>query len=105
MHNASVMQALDTGFTTQIIGLGIALAIGEAGATVIATGRSTRFGYRTEGRRETVEDTTEEITAGGGIAYPYICDHTDTKALQELASWLLRSNILEHLQLKRPINY
>lgn len=28
VHNVSVMQALDTGFTTQIIGLGIALAIG-----------------------------------------------------------------------------
>jgi uncharacterized membrane protein (DUF4010 family) len=28
VHNVSVMQVLDTGFTTQIIGLGIALAIG-----------------------------------------------------------------------------
>lgn len=72
------------------VGRGVALALGEAGATVIATGRSTRFGYRTEGRQETVEDTVEDIDAAGGSAYPYVCDHTDTKALQELATWLLR---------------
>lgn len=72
------------------VGRGIALALGEAGASVIVTGRSTRFGYRTEGRRETVEDTAEDITAAGGNAYPYVCDHTDTKALQDMASWLLR---------------
>ena len=72
------------------VGRGVALALGEAGATVIATGRSTRFGYRTEGRKETVEDTAEDINAAGGSAYPYVCDHTDTRALQDLASWLLR---------------
>lgn len=72
------------------VGRGVALAMGEAGATVIATGRSTRFGYRTEGRNETVEDTVEDINAAGGNAYPYICDHTDTRALQDLAAWLLR---------------
>ncbi len=72
------------------VGRGIALALGEAGATVISTGRSTRFGYRTEGRRETVEDTAEDIVAAGGNAYPYVCDHTNTKALQDMASWLLR---------------
>ncbi len=72
------------------VGRGVALALGEAGATVIATGRSTRFGYRTEGRLETIEDTVEDINAAGGDAYPYVCDHTDTKALQELSTWLLR---------------
>jgi len=72
------------------VGRGVALALGEAGATVIVTGRSTRFGYRTEGRSETVEDTAEDINAAGGNAYPYVCDHTDTRALQDLAAWLLR---------------
>lgn len=72
------------------VGRGVALALGEAGATIIATGRSTRFGYRTEGRKETVEDTAEDINAAGGNAYPYVCDHTDTRALQDLAAWLLR---------------
>ena len=72
------------------VGRGVALALGEAGATVIVTGRSTRFGYRTEGRNETVEDTAEDINAAGGNAYPYVCDHTDTRALQDLAAWLLR---------------
>lgn len=72
------------------VGRGIALALGEAGATVIVTGRSTRFGYRTEGRRETVEDTAEDINAAGGDAHPYVCDYSDARALQELATWLLR---------------
>jgi NAD(P)-dependent dehydrogenase (short-subunit alcohol dehydrogenase family) len=72
------------------VGRGIALALGEAGATVIVTGRSTRFGYRTEGRNETVEDTAEDINEAGGNAYPYVCDHTDTRALQDLSGWLLR---------------
>ncbi len=74
------------------VGRGIALALGEAGATVIATGRSTRFGYRTEGRSETIEDTVEDINSAGGDAHPYICDHTDTRALQDLATWLLRQH-------------
>ena len=66
------------------------MGLAEAGATVICSGRSTRFGYRTEGRHETVEDAAEAVKAAGGEGHPYICDHTDPKALYDFASWVLR---------------
>jgi NAD(P)-dependent dehydrogenase (short-subunit alcohol dehydrogenase family) len=67
-------------------GRGIALALGEAGATVYVTGRSTRAGARTEGLPGTVEDTAEEVTARGGRGVAVCCDHTidaDVRALFE----------------------
>jgi NAD(P)-dependent dehydrogenase (short-subunit alcohol dehydrogenase family) len=72
------------------VGRGLALGLAEQGATVICSGRSTRFGGRTEGRRETVEDTAEAVQAAGGQGHPYACDHTDAKALHEFAAWVLR---------------
>jgi NAD(P)-dependent dehydrogenase (short-subunit alcohol dehydrogenase family) len=72
------------------VGRGIAQALGEAGATVICSARSTRFGYRTEGRPETVEDTAELVTEAGGRGQPYVCDHTDARALHDFAAWTLR---------------
>ncbi|MCP8939042.1 SDR family NAD(P)-dependent oxidoreductase [Alsobacter sp. SYSU M60028] len=72
------------------VGRGVAVGLGEAGATVICSGRSTRFGHRTEGRRETVEDAAEAVEQAGGKGYPYVCDHTDPKALYDFAAWVLR---------------
>jgi NAD(P)-dependent dehydrogenase (short-subunit alcohol dehydrogenase family) len=72
------------------LGRGIALGLAEAGATVICSARSSRFGGRTEGRRETVEDTAEAVQAAGGQGHPYVCDHTDTRALHDFAAWVLR---------------
>lgn len=72
------------------VGRGLALGLAEHGATVICSGRSTRFGGRTEGRRETVEDAAEAVQAAGGQGHPYACDHTDAKALHEFAAWVLR---------------
>jgi NAD(P)-dependent dehydrogenase (short-subunit alcohol dehydrogenase family) len=72
------------------VGRGIALGLGEAGATVICAARSTRFGPRTEGRQETVEDTAEAVEAVGGQGWPYVCDLTDTRALHDFAAWTLR---------------
>lgn len=72
------------------VGRGLALGLAEEGATVICSGRSTRFGGRTEGRRETVEDAAEAVQAAGGQGHPYACDHTDAKALHEFAAWVLR---------------
>lgn len=72
------------------VGRGIALGLGEAGATVICSGRSTRFGHRTEGRRETVEAAAEAVEAAGGRGYPYVCDHTDTKALYAFSAYVMR---------------
>lgn len=72
------------------VGRGIALGLGEAGATVICAARSTRFGRRTEGRQETVEDTAEAVQAAGGQGFPYVCDLTDARALHDFAAWTLR---------------
>lgn len=57
-------------------GRGIALALGEAGATVYVTGRSTRGADTTEGLPGTIEDTAEAVTARGGRGVAVRCDHT-----------------------------
>ena len=45
------------------LGRGIARALGQAGATVICTGRSSEAGPRTDQRPETFEDTAREVEA------------------------------------------
>lgn len=68
------------------VGRGIALALGESGATVYVTGRSTRDGERTEGLPGTVEDTADEVTRRGGKGIAMHCDHrlpADNQALAE----------------------
>jgi NAD(P)-dependent dehydrogenase (short-subunit alcohol dehydrogenase family) len=60
---------------TRGAGRGIAVALGEAGATVWCTGRSTR-GRRSEyDRPETVEETAELVTAAGGRGVAAVVDH------------------------------
>src|SRR5262245_30028970 len=51
-------------------GRAIALALGEAGATVYVTGRSVRGGTTTENLPETIDDTADEVTARGGVGIP-----------------------------------
>ncbi|HEX7278717.1 MAG TPA: SDR family NAD(P)-dependent oxidoreductase [Solirubrobacterales bacterium] len=65
--------ALVTG-ATRGVGRGIALALGDAGATVYVTGRSSRGGERTEGLPGTVEDTAEEVGERGGTGIGVRCD-------------------------------
>ena len=56
-------------------GRGVALVLGEEGATVYVTGRSIR-GSTTQDRPETIEDTAEAVTAQGGTGIAVRCDHT-----------------------------
>ena len=65
------------------IGRGIALVVGEAGATVYVTDRESRDRRFSE-LPGTVEDTAEQLTArsGQGIAVPL--DHTDDAAVAAL---------------------
>ncbi|PZO00260.1 MAG: short-chain dehydrogenase [Hyphomicrobiales bacterium] len=72
------------------LGRGIAKALGEAGATVIVTGRSSEAGPRTDQRQETFEDTAREVEAAGGRGHPYRCDHTNEREVDQLVSWCLR---------------
>ena len=61
---------------TRGAGRGIACALGEAGATVYCSGRSTRSHSATPGRPETIEETAEMVTARGGTGIPARADHT-----------------------------
>lgn len=72
------------------LGRGIARALGQAGATVICTGRSSEAGPRTDQRPETFEDTAREVEAAGGKGQPYRCDHTNEREVDQLVSWALR---------------
>jgi NAD(P)-dependent dehydrogenase (short-subunit alcohol dehydrogenase family) len=72
------------------VGRGIARALGEAGATVIVTGRSSEAGPRTDGRAETLEDTAREVNIAGGRGHPYRCDHSSEREVDTLVSWALR---------------
>ena len=66
-------------------GRGIALVLGEEGATVYATGRSIRGGStRPDLPGTTIEDTAEQVTARGGIGIPVQCDHTQDKQVEAL---------------------
>jgi NAD(P)-dependent dehydrogenase (short-subunit alcohol dehydrogenase family) len=60
---------------TRGAGRGVAVALGAQGATVYATGRSTR-GRRSEvDRPETIEETAELVTAAGGTGIAVVVDH------------------------------
>lgn len=72
------------------LGRGISKALGEAGATVIVTGRSSEAGPRTDHRPETFEDTAREVEAAGGKGHPYRCDHTHEREVDQLVAWALR---------------
>jgi NAD(P)-dependent dehydrogenase (short-subunit alcohol dehydrogenase family) len=58
-------------------GKGIALVLGEQGATVYVTGRSVRGQPTTLGRPGTIDDTADEVTARGGTGIAIRCDHAD----------------------------
>lgn len=61
---------------TRGAGRGIALALGEAGATVYCTGRSVRGKPATGDRPETIEETAEMVTERGGTGIAVRTDHT-----------------------------
>jgi NAD(P)-dependent dehydrogenase (short-subunit alcohol dehydrogenase family) len=69
---------------TRGAGRGIACMLGEAGATVYCTGRSTREHSATPGRPETIDETAEMVTARGGSGIPIQVDHTIEEAVATL---------------------
>jgi NAD(P)-dependent dehydrogenase (short-subunit alcohol dehydrogenase family) len=69
---------------TRGAGRGIARALGEAGATVYCTGRSSRAGRVDSRRPETIEETAELVTAAGGIGVAVRVDHTEEAAVERL---------------------
>jgi NAD(P)-dependent dehydrogenase (short-subunit alcohol dehydrogenase family) len=60
---------------TRAAGRGIAVALGEAGATVYCTGRSSAAGRSEMDRPETIEETAELVDRAGGRGIAVRVDH------------------------------
>jgi NAD(P)-dependent dehydrogenase (short-subunit alcohol dehydrogenase family) len=72
---------------TRGAGRGIATALGEAGATVICTGRSSVSGNALSDydRPETIEETAEQVGDLGGVGIAVQVDHLDIEQVRALA--------------------
>jgi NAD(P)-dependent dehydrogenase (short-subunit alcohol dehydrogenase family) len=71
---------------TRGAGRGIAVALGEAGATVYSTGRSTRAPRAEYDRPETIEETAELVCAAGGTGIAVKVDHLERAQVAALAA-------------------
>lgn len=78
---------------TRGAGRAIAVTLGEAGATVYCTGRSTQANrsarasdkpFELQGRPETIEETAEMVNARGGVGVAVQVDHTVEGEVREL---------------------
>ena len=69
---------------TRGAGRGTAVALGEAGATVYCTGRSTREHRLEYDRPETIEDTAELVDAAGGQGIAVTVDHLEPAQVEAL---------------------
>ena len=72
---------------TRSAGRGIAAALGEAGATVYCSGRSSRSRALQSDydRPETIEETAELVTSLGGKGIPVLADHLDADQVRRLS--------------------
>ncbi|MGA7402578.1 MAG: SDR family oxidoreductase [Candidatus Sulfotelmatobacter sp.] len=80
---------------TRGAGRGIAIALGEAGATVYCTGRSSRKDPRKKGsskpgQRETIEETADLVTAAGGHGIAVKVDHEVPAEVKKLVARIKR---------------
>ncbi len=71
---------------TRGAGRGIAVSLGEAGATVYCTGRSTRKQRSEYDRPETIEETAELVTAAGGEGIAVAVDHLRPAQVEALVA-------------------
>ncbi|GAB3071572.1 SDR family oxidoreductase [Micromonospora schwarzwaldensis] len=69
---------------TRGAGRQIAVQLGAAGATVYATGRTTRDRRSEMDRPETIEETAELVTAAGGTGIAVAVDHLDPDQVRKL---------------------
>lgn len=93
-------------------GRGVARMLGEAGATVYCTGRSSRTQPNTSshpyaGRPETIEETAELVTAAGGNGIAVRVDHTVDAEVAALFARIKREekrlDVLVNVITGRPI--
>ena len=71
---------------TRGAGRGIAVGLGAEGATVYATGRSTRSRRSEVDRPETIEETAELVTAAGGTGIAVVVDHLVSDEVRALVA-------------------
>ncbi|MFI1192938.1 SDR family oxidoreductase [Micromonospora sp. NPDC020750] len=71
---------------TRGAGRQIAVQLGAAGATVYATGRSSRAGRSELDRPETIEETAELVTAAGGTGIAVRVDHLVPDQVRDLVA-------------------
>lgn len=83
MHSLHGRVALVTG-ASRGVGKGIALGLGEAGATVYLTGRTVQPGGSPGGMGDTLHAAAAEVTAAGGQGIAAPCDHTDDEQVRAL---------------------
>jgi NAD(P)-dependent dehydrogenase (short-subunit alcohol dehydrogenase family) len=69
---------------TRGAGRGTAISLGEAGATVYCTGRTTREHRSEYDRPETIEETAELVTAAGGEGLAVEVDHLEPEQVEAL---------------------
>ena len=77
---------------TRGAGRGIAAALGEAGATVVCTGRSTRTSRSEYDRPETIEETAELVTRLGGAGTAVAVDHLEPDQVEGLAEQIRKEH-------------
>ena len=66
------------------VGKGIALGLGEAGATVYVTGRTIEEGKSSAGRPGTIGQTAAQVTQLGGKGIAVQCDHRHEAEIERL---------------------
>ena len=71
---------------TRGAGRAFAVELAAAGATVYATGRSSKDRRSEMGRPETIEGTANRAAEAGGKAVPVVCDHLDPSQVRALVS-------------------
>ncbi|MBL8218948.1 MAG: SDR family oxidoreductase [Bryobacterales bacterium] len=77
---------------TRGAGRGIACALGECGATVICTGRTTASKPSEYNRPETIEETAALVTELGGTGIAIPTDHLNHAAVRQLAEHIARQH-------------
>lgn len=77
---------------TRGAGRGIARMLGEAGATVYCSGRTTRDHSSPVGRPETIEETAEMVNGAGGIGISVRIDHSIASEVEALFNQIRRES-------------
>jgi len=79
------------------VGKGIALGLGEAGATVYVTGRTIKNKTDAEKLGGTVFQTADKVTAMGGKGIAIQCDHTDDAQVEAAFKQIAKEEYIDIL--------